>query len=245
MKKFKFFATISVAASMLFFSSCNSADEKKAGETPADTVKVVAETPPPPPVNAPGPSSLMIIKHKVANYAKWKPVYESHDSVRLASGLHNYLLARGTEDSNKIMVVLRMDDVNKAKQFAAMPGLKERMKKGGVTGSPMIDYLETVMYDTSAISETVRLMVNHKVKDWDAWKKSFDTHKQARVDAGLIDRVLGHTIGDTHNVTIVFAVTDMAKAKAFMGSKDLKDKMAEAGVDGPPSFYFYKISTKY
>jgi hypothetical protein len=34
-------------------------------------------------------------------------------------------------------------------------------------------------------------------------------------------------------VTIVFAVTGKEKAEAFIKSKDLKDKMAAAGVDGP------------
>ena len=71
------------------------------------------------------------------------------------------------------------------------------------------------------------------------------TEQQARVDAGLTDRVVSHTVGDNHNITLVFAVADMAKAKAFMNSKDLKDKMAEAGVDGPPSFFFYRIAAKY
>ena len=88
-------------------------------------------------------------------------------------------------------------------------------------------------------------MVRSKVKDWDAWKKSFDGHKQARMDAGLTDRVISHSVGDTHNVTLVFAVADMEKAKTFMNSQDLKDKMKEAGVDGPPDIFFYKIAHKY
>jgi hypothetical protein len=187
----------------------------------------------------------MTITHKVADYDKWKASYDSHDSVRLASGLHNYVIARGTDDPNMVMVALKMDDVNKAKEFANSPGLKDRMKKAGVTGPTAIDHTETVLNDTTAIQQTVRLMVKHKVKDWDAWKKSFDSHKQTRIDNGLADRVVGHTVGDNHRVTVVFAITDEAKAKAFMKSKDLKDKMAEAGVDGPPSFFWYRIAAKY
>ena len=243
MKQVKLSATIIVAACAFFFSACNSGEDKKEEGTTEAISTPKEETPPPPPPS--GPTSLMIVKHKVANYAKWKPAYESHDSVRLANGLHSYIIARGTEDTNMIMVAMRMDDVNKAKALSASPELKERMKKGGVIGAPVIDFIEALTNDTTAISQTVRLMVNHKVKDWDAWKKSYDSHKQARADAGLLDRALAHTVGDNHKVTIVFAVTDMAKAKAFMNSKDLKDKMAEAGVDGPPAFFFYKISAKY
>ncbi len=245
MKQVKFLATISLAASMLFLSSCNSGDDKKADEKSPDSTTLKTETPLAVTAAPSGPSSIMTITHKVANYEKWKPFYDGHDSVRQANGLHNYVIARGIDDPNMVLIALRMDDVDKAKSMAASPELKDRMKQGGVTGPTSFDYLESVMNDTTSILETVRLMVKHKVKDFDAWKKVFDEHKQARVDAGLTDRVVAHTIGDDHSVSLVFAVADVAKAKAFINSKDLKDKMKEAGVEGAPNFFFYKIAQKY
>jgi hypothetical protein len=248
MKQVKFLATMSVAAGLLFLYSCKSG-EKKAEEPTSDTTTVdttaKAEMPAPAAVTSSGPTSLMTIKFKVANFAKWKPSYEGNDSFRLASGLHKYLIARGIEDSNMVMVIMRMDDVDKAKQFAASPGLKARMKKGGVIGPPTINYETALMNDTTAAQQDVRLLVRHKVKDWDAWKKVFDSHKQARMDAGLTDRLLAHAAGDDHDVSIVFTVADVAKAKAFVNSKDLKDKMKEGGVEGAPTFWFYRLAEKY
>jgi hypothetical protein len=172
--------------------------------------------------------------------------YEGHDPARHAAGLTNYILGRGAgKDSNTVVVMLKAENMTKAKEFASSTDLKDAMQKAGIIGTPSINYINVVMNDDSHIPQTDRLMVTHKVKDWDAWKKEFDDHKQARMDAGLIDRGLGYTSGDSHNVTIVFAVTDMAKAKAFIASKDLKDKMTKAGVDGPPAFFFYTIVQKY
>jgi hypothetical protein len=242
MKHVKFFAALAVAAGVLLLS-CNSGGEKKASDTPADSSAVKKDTVPVPVPS--GPVLIMTIAHKVANYAKWKSGYDGHDSDRVAHGLHNYVIARGLEDSNMVMVAMKMDDVNKAKEMGSSKELMERMKKAGVTGSASINYDETVMNDTTAITQTVRLMVRSKVKDWGVWKKAFDGHKQARMDAGLTDRVVGHTVGDDHGVTLVFAVADVDKAKAFMKSKDLKDKMNEAGVVGPPSTFFYKIAVRY
>ncbi len=230
-----------VAGTLLL--SCNSGD-KKASDTPADTTAVKKDSvPPPAPVTA-GPVMIMTITHKVANYAKWKSGYDEHDSARLAYGLHNYVICRGEEDSNMVMVALRMDDVTKAKEMGNSKELMERMKKMGVTKATM-DYTETVMNDTTAIQQTARVMIKSKVKDWAAWKKAFDGHKQARMDAGLTDRVVGHSVGDDHSVFVVCAIADMAKAKAFMQSKDLKDKMNEAGVVGPATSFFYRIAAKY
>ena len=248
MKQSKFFPTIAIAVSMsLFLLSCNSAEEKKTDATTTDTTTAKApETPPTPtPTPAAKPGNVLTILHKVANFAKWKPKYEAHDSVRRSHGLTNYVLGRGLNDSNMVLIVLKMDDVNKAKELAASAGMKETMQKAGVIGKPTFSYLEVVMDDNSTIEQNTRLMMKHHVKDWDAWKKVFDSHKSARMDAGLIDRALGHDIDDNHMVSMVFAVTDMQKAKAFMNSADLKAKMKEAGVDGPPTSFFYKIVQMY
>jgi len=245
MKHVKLFATICIAAAILLFSSCNSGGDKT--DTTTDTTTATTDTSMTTtmPTAPSGPMSVMSIRAKVADYAKWKPQYESNDSVRLANGLHKYVIGRGVEDSNMILVAMIMDDVDKAKAMAASPELKARMKKSGVIGTPSFDYVTLVMNDTADLHETARLLVKHKVKDWDAWKKVFDEHKQARMDAGLTDRVLGYTVGDNHSISIVFAVTDMDKAKAFINSQDLKDKMKEAGVEGKPDFFFYRITERY
>ena len=250
MKQFKFVTAITIAVSMAFFLfSCGSGGDKKTDESATDTTAATTTdttaAKPAEPTPAAKLSNLLIIQHKVANFAKWKPAYESHDSVRRSYGLTNYALGRGLNDSNMVIVLLKMDDVNKAKELTGSQGMKDRMKKAGVIGKPTFSYIDVVMNDSTPIEQTARLMITHKVKDWDAWKKEFDSHKQARMDAGLIDRGLGYSDGDNHMVGIVFAVTDMQKANAFLNSKDLKDKMAKAGVEGQPTFFFYNIVQKY
>jgi hypothetical protein len=183
--------------------------------------------------------------HKVANFAKWKLAYESHDSARLANGLHNYIVSRGVNDSNMVMVALKMDDANKAKEFTARPDLKTAMQKGGVTGMPSFNFVDVQTLDTTTNAQTTRVILTHKVKDWDAWKKEFDSHKQVRIDAGLTDRAVGYSVGDNHTVTVVCAVSDMKKAETFFKSPDLKEKMTKAGVVGPPTVFYYNVVQKY
>lgn len=246
MKQFKFLSSIAMGLIMTaFFNSCNQGEEKKADE-PAVISADTSTTRPMEPAPATKPGNFLLIRHKVVNYAKWLAAYESHDSARLANGLSNYILGRGTgSDSNSILVALKMADVNKAKEFTASAGMKDRMQKAGVTGAPTMYFVEAVTMDTSTNSATTRVIMTHKVKDWDAWKKEYDSHKQIRLDAGLVERSVGHIVDDNHMVTLVFAVTDMAKAKAFMASKDLKDKMTAAGVEGPPTIFYYNVAKKY
>lgn len=248
MKQSRFLATAVAVGMTLFLFSCGSGGDKTANEPATDTTAATTDTaavkPPEPPAAA-KPEKLLVIQEKVANFAKWKPQYESNDSMRRSYGLSNYAIGRGFSDSNMVMVFLKMDDVNKAKELTSSQGMKDRMHKAGVIGKPSFKYIDVVMDDNSKIEQSARLMVTHKVKDWDAWKKEFDDHKQARMDAGLIDRGLGYSDGDNHMVNIVFAVTDKKKADEFIKSKDLKDKMTKAGVEGAPTFFFYNIVQMY
>jgi hypothetical protein len=224
------------AAVVLVFVSCNSGKDKDTKPDSSATVTAAAPAP---------LKDELLIMHKVANYAKWKPAFDADRPNRQAAGIQDHIVARGSEDSNMVFVIMYMDDTAKAKARGASPDLKEVMKKAGVTSAPQISYVHRVMTDTLAGgSSTDRVIIQHKVKDFDTWRKVFDEHKQARMDNGLTDRMLGYSTDDKNQVTIVFAITDAAKAKAFMNSKDLADKMKAGGVEGPPSIFFYHVVEK-
>ena len=241
MKQFKFLAAVCFAGVMSFsMSSCNNGDDKKAGENTGDssTVKV----PEPAPAK---PANLMVFMHKVADFTKWKATYEAADSLKNAYGLHDYVLARGVKDTNMVMVVVKIDDAARAKEFAVLPALKAAMQKSGVISAPTINYLDVQMQDTTANTATTRVMISHKVKDYDTWKKVYDEDKPNRVNAGFTDRLLAYNVGDNHMVSMVLLVSDMKKAEDFSKSPELKAKMEVGGVEGPPTFFYYTIAKKY
>ncbi len=245
MKRFNFLAVNTVALSLLtVFLSCGSGSDKKTTDATEDTTMSKTDTTNTM-VTEPKPETFMIVQHKVANYSKWKPDYEAHDSVRRSNGLSSYAIGRGMDDPNSLIVYLKAEDLSKARAMANSPDLKTVMQKAGVIGAPTITYLDVVMNDTSSIDEKKRLLVTHRIKNWDDWKKVFDEHKSARIENGLIDRGLGYSDGDKQNVFIVFAVKDLKKAKEFLKSQDLKDKMAAGGVESPPTSFFYNIVETY
>lgn len=241
MKQFKIVSVTAITAFViLMLGSCNSGDQSKTAEKAADSTANLVMAPP-----VASSSNIVIIKHKVANFAKWRTAFEANDSTQQSFGLHNYVLARGTNDSNMIMVVAKFDDIARAKEFSQSADLKTKMKSAGVIGIPEISFQSIQMVDTTANLQIARVMMTHKVKDWDVWKKVFEEHKQTRIDAGLSDRAIGYSVDDNHMVTVVCSVNDKQKADAFMASKDLKDKMAAAGVEGPPSIFYYNVVQRY
>ncbi len=84
----------------------------------------------------------MLIRHKVSDFAKWKPVYDAHASARQNAGLRELHLLRNTEDSNEVILLFSVQDLNKAKAFAASDDLRQAMQKAGVSDKPDVYFLE-------------------------------------------------------------------------------------------------------
>lgn len=186
--------------------------------------------------------NVVLILHPVKDFDMWKPHYMAHDSVRQAYGMRHMTLGRGVDDPNMVLIALRADNVEKAKEFIMMPELKTVMDSAGVTGPPTFHYMHTVRFDTPTDTLKDRVIIWHRVKDFDTWLKVFDNEgRKTRMEHGLVDRGLARGIDDPNMVYIVFGVTDMEKAKTRSSSEELKGIMAEAGVEGPPEAFWYKV----
>jgi len=82
------------------------------------------------------------------------------------------------------------------------------------------------------------MLIRHRVQDFDKWKSAYNEHQSVRVAAGLKDLRLWHNTDDLNDIFLLFEASDVAKAKAFAGSADLKEKMTSAGVIGKPEIFF-------
>jgi hypothetical protein len=230
----------------LFLTACGGKEEKTTTDSTTVTTDTTMQTTTPttPATPATTTSTVMVVKHKVANFNKWMASYDEHDSMRVASGLHNFVIGRGIQDSNMVMVAVKVDDTTKAKAFAKDPSLKKAMQKGGVIGSPNIMIYNTTFLDNGQASN-LRVMSTETVKDWDAWKTAFEAGKQIRTDNGLMDRAYGYDINDNHKISVVLALTDSAKGMSFLKSDTIKKRMAAAGVVGQPTRYYYHVVKTY
>jgi len=82
------------------------------------------------------------------------------------------------------------------------------------------------------------MLIRHRVTDFDRWKEAYDEHQAMRDEAGLTNVHLWRNENDPNEVVALFEASDVAKAKEFAGSADLKENMQAAGVQGPPDIMF-------
>ncbi len=226
-----------VLIAAFLFSCSGPAKEAPPADTTAAVTPAPAEVKP-----AFVPFKVVIVQNKVKNFGKAEAEYFNRDSLRNAYGISHYVIGRDLKDSNTVFVVDKIQDMDKAKSFYALPGAKTAMMKAGVTTLPGFTYAEFIRSNDNPIQFTDGLAISHHVKDFNAWLKAYDAEgDSSRRNSGLIERGIARNLQDSNTVSILFEVSDMAKAKARTASPELKKIMTDAGVDSPPTLRWYKL----
>ena len=84
-----------------------------------------------------------IVRHKIADYGKWRAVFDADEGRRKSAGLTNPRVYRSADDKNEVVMIFDIADMKKAKEFTAAPELKDAMMKAGVVDMPTMFFLES------------------------------------------------------------------------------------------------------
>jgi hypothetical protein len=88
------------------------------------------------------------------------------------------------------------------------------------------------------VTMAAALIVRHRVANFEAWKKVFDSMVELRREHGWKSAIVYRDGADPNMVTIVNRVKDLDGAKRYGGSPELRAGMEKAGVQGPPEVFF-------
>ena len=79
----------------------------------------------------------MFVQHPVADFEKWRPVFDGDAPRREAAGLTNVRVLRDADDPNSVWIVAD-GDASKMNEMLADPGLEKTMQEAGVTAPPQL-----------------------------------------------------------------------------------------------------------
>jgi quinol monooxygenase YgiN len=82
------------------------------------------------------------------------------------------------------------------------------------------------------------MLVQHKVKDFAAWKNVYDSVADLRASNGELSDQIYRDASDPNSLTVIFKWDSLANAQKYAQSPELKAAMEKAGVDGPPNIFF-------
>ncbi len=86
--------------------------------------------------------NYILIRHKIADFGKWKPAYDAHASARAAAGLKEERLLRNIDNPIEVILLFSAQDLNKAKEFAGSDDLRQKMRQAGVIDKPDVWFLK-------------------------------------------------------------------------------------------------------
>ena len=84
--------------------------------------------------------SYVMIRHKVANYAKWKRGVRAFSKFRNASGEKCFFVCRSSKNPNDLLVWCEWDTAARMKQFVKSAELRQAMKGAGVISKPEVSF---------------------------------------------------------------------------------------------------------
>jgi heme-degrading monooxygenase HmoA len=86
----------------------------------------------------------LLVRHKVADYTKWRPLFDQHAATRRANGAKGGQILRSANNPNEVILLFEWENLEKARQFAQSSNLREIMQQAGVIDQPDIYFFETV-----------------------------------------------------------------------------------------------------
>jgi len=93
--------------------------------------------------------AYLFVRHRVKDFAKWKPIFDEHTVTRKAKGSKGGHVFRNGSNPNEILILFEWDDLQKARQFAESEDLRRTMERAGVSGRPEVYFLEEVERTTA------------------------------------------------------------------------------------------------
>lgn len=79
-------------------------------------------------------------------------------------------------------------------------------------------------------------VINHKVNDFDAWKKVYDEFESIREQFGVKEHYALQSVDNSNDVLVV-GEGELEAIQKFLTSEDLKAGMAGAGIASTPEIF--------
>lgn len=86
-------------------------------------------------------SATLIVRHRVADYAAWRKIFDEAEPLRLQYGSTGHHVMHFPGDDNDLVAIHHFPSQAQAESFVGDATLKADMERGGVVGAPRIEIL--------------------------------------------------------------------------------------------------------
>ena len=80
----------------------------------------------------------LFVRHRVADYAAWREIYDAFDEERRGLGVTGQAVYQSVADPNEVTAWHDFSTPEAAEAFASSPQLRDAMQHAGVQGAPEV-----------------------------------------------------------------------------------------------------------
>lgn len=175
------------------------------------------------------------ISHEVADFSKWKIVFDQYEEHRKAAGIVDIFVKKDVNNINSITIFAEITNLEKAKAFTYGTELKEAMKNAGVMSIPSIVFYQSTEKYSNINCQALITTIGHSIANYKEWKEVYEAGDKIRKQEGVVDHLLLKNISDENFITVLGSSSSAADFIKFMKNDDLKSAMKKAGVTSKPS----------
>lgn len=84
----------------------------------------------------------LLVRHKVADFVRWREVFESHKNAHKEAGMELQHLWRNVEKPDEVVLLYEVEDAEKAREFVYSSEVPDAQNASGVIDEPDIYFLE-------------------------------------------------------------------------------------------------------
>ena len=186
------------------------------------------------------PSAALIVRSHVADFDKWKAVFDAHEPGRRDHGIDGHHINRAEDDPNRLTIYFPVSDLDGARAYFASDEVKAAMAEAGVQGPPDFDWVKPLRQQAVLDRDDVpAMLVTHRVDDVDGWLAVYDGADDMRSAGGIIGHAVNQDLSDPARLTVYHQAESLDTLKTYAHSEDLKIAMKEAGVTSEPEMTFH------
>jgi hypothetical protein len=82
------------------------------------------------------------------------------------------------------------------------------------------------------------IYARHPIKEYPHWRRTFDAHEPRRREYGITVSRVQRNVDRPLEIIITLEAADLARAREFIESVELRTAMLDAGVVGRPELWF-------
>lgn len=86
--------------------------------------------------------TILLVRHRVADFDSWKRAYDADAPGRRKAGLTDLHLLRTKDDPNDVVLLFKTADLATARKRMESEELRKLMKDAGVIGAAQFTYLD-------------------------------------------------------------------------------------------------------